>query len=238
MKKKKLDIIYEDKELLVINKPSGLLTIATDKEKFKTLYHEARIYVKKQNPKNKIFIVHRLDKETSGVVLFAKSEKMKNYLQNNWNNIVKKREYIAIVEGNIKEKNKVLKYYLKENKINYVYVSNEITNDLAITEFTCLDKNKSYSLLKVNIKTGKKNQIRASLSHFGFPIIGDKKYNSTKNIINRLGLHASILEIKINNKNYIWQAKIPKNLRICFEQSLNIYEGSDKIGKITKSNSQ
>ena len=102
--KKKMDILYEDKEFLVINKPSKFLTIATEKEKNHTLYHEASEYVKKQNPKNKIFILHRLDKDTSGIIVFAKNEKIKQAMQQNWEKLVTKREYIAIIEGKLEKK--------------------------------------------------------------------------------------------------------------------------------------
>lgn len=224
-KNKKMDIIYEDKELLVINKPAGLLTIATEKEKFHTLYHEAREYVKKQNPKNKIFIVHRLDKDTSGIVLFAKNEKLKKELQNQWNVLAFKREYIAIVEGKIKKDRDTLKSYLIENKMHQVYSSSR--GDLAITHYEVLAKTKAYSLLKITIDTGRKNQIRVQLSELGHPIIGDKKYGCTKNPMGRMGLHASILGLKIKNKECIWKSKIPKEFKKMFEKEVNAYEKAD-----------
>ena len=119
--KKKMDIIYEDKEFLVVNKPAKLLTIATEKEKNHTLYHQAREYIKKQNPKNKIFIVHRLDKETSGIVLFVKKENLKEALQKNWNQLAKEREYLAITEGTLTPKKGIITNYLQESKTLYVY---------------------------------------------------------------------------------------------------------------------
>lgn len=190
---KKMDIIYEDKELLVVNKPAKELTIATNKQEVNTLYHEAREYVKKQNPHNKIFIVHRLDKDTSGVVLFSKNEKLKKLLQDNWNSYY--REYMAIVEGVVLQKG-VIKSYLKESKTLEVYSTNDSKNGkLAITNYEPLANNKKYSMLKINIETGRRNQIRVHLSDMKHPIIGDKKYNSKTNPLNRLGLHANILKI-------------------------------------------
>lgn len=220
MKKKKLDIIYEDKNILVVNKKSGMLTIATSKESIKTLYHEAREYIKKQNPHNKIFIVHRLDKHTSGVVLFSKSESLKKYLQDNWNAITN-REYIAIVEGTLKNKKGVLKTYLKEDKFLKTYSSKD--GRLAITDYQVLDKNNSYSLLKLQIKTGRKNQIRVSLSDIKNPIVGDKKYGANKNPLGRLGLHALSLKINIKGKEYDFKAKIPDEFKLMFK-SLENYE--------------
>ena len=118
-----MDIIYEDKDIIVLNKPSGLLTIATSKEKEKTLYHITREYVKSSNKSNNLYVIHRLDRDTSGIVMFAKSEKVKNLYQNNWNEIVKKRKYIAIVEGILDKKQGTLKSFLEENEDGYVYVS-------------------------------------------------------------------------------------------------------------------
>lgn len=187
----KLDIIYEDEDIIAVNKPSGILTISTDKEKKMTIYHLVMNYVKKKNKNNKIFIVHRLDKDTSGVLLFAKNIKTKNLFQNKWNNIVIKRKYYAIVEGKMYKKSGTIKSYLKEYKNFIVYSSNDkINGKIAITEYKVIKENARYSLLDINIKTGRKNQIRVHLSDIGKPIIGDKKYGSNVNPINRLGLHA------------------------------------------------
>ena len=109
---KKLDILYEDKELLIVNKPAKLLTIATEKKESNTLYSMASFYVKKQYPKNKVFIVNRLDRDTSGIVVFAKSEKLKHFLQEHWHECATKRQYIGVVEGRVKDKKATLKYYL------------------------------------------------------------------------------------------------------------------------------
>ncbi len=221
-KNKKMDILYEDKELLVINKPAGLLTIATEKESFHTLYHQAREYVKKQNPKNKIFIVHRLDKDTSGIVLFAKNEKLKKELQNNWNKIAFKREYIAIVEGKVSKKKETLKSYLAESKTHQVYSSSK--GVLAITHYETLANSKAYSLLKITIDTGRKNQIRVQLSEIGHPIVGDKKYGCTKNPMGRMGLHASCLGLKLKNKEYMFFARVPTEFKRIFEREIEDYE--------------
>lgn len=216
---KKLDIIFEDKEILVINKPSKKLTIATTKEQTRTLYHEAREYVKKQNPKNKIFIVHRLDKDTSGVILFAKNERLKKLFQDNWDFLCQKREYLAIVEGKPNKKKDIIKSYLTESKTLQVFSTPDPKKGkLAITEYEVLKSNKSYSLVKINIKTGRKNQIRVHMSDINTPIVGDKKYKSKTNPINRLGLHASILEIKhpITKKVMKFEAKVPKIMTLMF----------------------
>ena len=189
--KKKLEIIYEDKYLLVVEKPSGMLTISNNKESINTLYHEVHEYLKSKN--KKAFIIHRLDKDTSGLVLFAKDEKTKRYIQDNWNEV--KREYIALVNGNIKQEKGIIKTYLKETSTLLVYSTNDSKKGkLAITEYEKIKSNDNYSLLKINIKTGRKNQIRVHLNDIGHPIVGDKKYGKIKTNINRLCLHASYLE--------------------------------------------
>ena len=209
---KKLDIIYEDKELLVVNKPTKLLTIADSKEKFKTLYHEVREYLHKKN--QKVFIVHRLDKDTSGIVLFAKNDKLKRLLQDNWANYY--REYIAVVEGKLNSDKGVIKCYLNETKTNLVYVSNNSKGKLAITEYEVLKSNKNYSLVKIVIKTGRKNQIRASMAYIGNPIVGDKKYNSKLDTFKRLALHHTKLEINhpITKKTLTFVSAVPKEFLI------------------------
>jgi len=193
MKKEKLDIIYEDKFIIVVNKKSGLLTIATNNEKENTLYHQVYTYLKQKHKNNKVFIVHRLDKDTSGLVLFAKTEDIKYKLQDNWDNT--KRYYYAIVNGIVKKEKDVIKSYLKETKTLLVYSSNDNKNGkLAITEYEKIKNNDKYSLLKIDIKTGRKNQIRVHLNDISHSIVGDKKYGIGNNPIKRLCLHAYYLE--------------------------------------------
>ena len=191
-KREKLDIIYEDKYFIVVNKPANLLTIGTEKNRDNTLYRKVSDYVKKQHKSNKIFIVHRLDKDTSGILLFAKSEKIKSILQREWDKTT--RYYVALVEG-IVTKPGTIKNWLRETKTLYTYSSN-IKNDgkLAITKYKPLKNNNQYTLLDIEILTGRKNQIRVHMSDIGHPIVGDKKYGSKKNPIRRMCLHANYLE--------------------------------------------
>lgn len=210
---KKLKILYEDKDLIVIDKPSGLLTISTNNEKEKTLFHQVYTFLKQKHKNNKVFIVHRLDKDTSGVVLFSKNERSKNILQKNWNKLMIHRKYIAIVEGTIEKGNDTIKSYLKENK-NFISYSTNKSKDskLAITKYKKIDSNKSFSLLEIEILTGRKNQIRVHMKEINHPIVGDKKYGSLKNPIHRLGLHATYLEFyhPITNQIIKIESKIPK----------------------------
>lgn len=218
MKNRKLDIIYEDKYIIVVNKPSHLLTISTDNEKEKTLFHEVMMYEKRKNKSNKVFIVHRLDKDTSGLVLFSKDEKLKYKLQNNWDKEAK-RGYIAVVNGKTKDKD-TLKSYLAETKTLLVYSTNEKQGKLAITEYEKISENRKITLLKIKIKTGRKNQIRVQLADNGNEIVGDKKYGENKfDPLRRLCLHANYLEIvhPVTNKKMVFELDIPKVFLNLFE---------------------
>ena len=204
----KVKIIYEDKDFLVVDKPSGMLTVATeeDKESNNNLYQVLSNYVKKKNSNAKVYIVHRLDKDTSGVILFAKNEKLKNNLQDKWNDIAT-RIYYAVVYGKTKEK-EVLKTYLKEDKNLITYVSDE--GKLAITEYERVKYNENYSLLKINIKTGRRNQIRVQLKSINHPIVGDSKYGKKDKSVKRMLLHAESLELlnPVNNKKMFFKSTL------------------------------
>jgi len=191
-KNNNFDILYEDKYLIAVYKKSGLLTVSTTKEKEKTLYHMVSDYLKSKNKNSKVFIIHRLDKDTSGIVLFAKDEKTKTICQNNWDDIVIKRGYIALVEGNMVGKGSLVDY-LKENNNMKVYVTNSKDGKKAITDYQVLKSNENYSLLDIEIKTGRKNQIRVQLSNKKHPVVGDLKYGFKSKKINRLCLEADEL---------------------------------------------
>ena len=208
----KLDIIYEDDELIVINKPSGLLSIESDNEKSNTAYRLLTNYVQRKDKMARIFIVHRIDKDTSGVLLVAKNEKIKNLLQHNWQKIVNKREYIAICEGIFKPKSGTIKSYLKSNSNNLMYSTKDPKGQLAITHYKVLKENKKYSLVDVFIDSGRKNQIRVHMGDLGHHVVGDDKYGKVSNPINRLGLHAYVLSFThpITKKVMTFKAKLPK----------------------------
>ena len=159
------------------------------------MYHIVRDYVIQKDKNKKIFIVHRLDKDTSGIVIFAKDEKTKNKLQENWNDYVKLREYIGIVYGNIDKKEGQIIQKLKETKTNLVYVSHDNEGKEAITNYKVLKENDNYSMLQIEIETGRKNQIRVAFASINHPIVGDKKYGDKKDKNLRLYLHASRLKI-------------------------------------------
>lgn len=207
----KIEILYEDKDIIVVNKPHNLLTISNEKEKEKTLYHMLSEYIKEKNKNAKIFVVHRLDKETSGIIMFAKNEKTKKIYQDNWNDLVKYRGYVAVISGVLEKESDTIKLKLKENNNFKVYVNKE--GKEAITKYKVIKSNKKYSLLDIEILTGRKNQIRASFEYLKRPIVGDKKYSSKDNSLKRLGLHAYKLTIlnPISNKEMHFETKIPKD---------------------------
>lgn len=215
---KNIDIIYEDKDIIVINKPSGLLTVATEKEKNKTAYHLVMEYLKKKNKNNRIFIIHRLDKDTSGIIMFAKNERAKHLYQDNWNDIVKKRCYYAVIEGKMENKEGTIKSYLKENG-NMVYSVKDRSGKLAITEYKVLKERKNISLLDINLKTGRKNQIRVHMKENKTPILGDLKYGEKSKLINRLALHAYKLEIvnPVTKKLLTFEINMPNEFKMLFK---------------------
>ncbi len=187
----KIEIIYEDKDFIAINKPNGILSVESDKD-INSCYSLISKYLKPKGERP--YIVHRIDKETSGVLVFAKNEKIHSILRLHWNEYVKFRQYHAVVEGKLSGSDTIINY-LTENKNNIVYVTNRENGTKAITNYKVLKSNSDYSLLDINIETGRKNQIRVTFMDMGHPIIGDDKYLSNKNPLKRLGLHATRLEL-------------------------------------------
>ena len=184
------DIIFEDNEILVVDKKAGILTIGSSNLDTNTLYRQVREYA--ANNKFQVFIVNRIDKETSGIVMFAKSERIKMLYQNNWNELVTKRCYIALVEGTIKKDGRIESLLYEESN---TFVHSSKIGKKAITNYHVIKYNDKYTLLDINIETGRKNQIRVHMSELGHPVVGDKKYGSTKDPINRMCLHAYRLEL-------------------------------------------
>ncbi len=205
------DILFEDEHIIVVNKPSGLLTVATAKEKEKTLYHIVREYLVSKNKFSKVFIVHRLDKDTSGVVILAKDIKTKKQLQENWDEYVSLREYVAVLNGHMSKKSDRIVQNLKETKTNLVYVGRGNDGKEAITNYKVIKESKNYSLVEIKIETGRKNQIRVAFSSHKAPILGDKKYGNKKDSSSRLYLHANRLKIyyPVIKKDILFEVQTP-----------------------------
>lgn len=188
-------VLYEDGGLLAIHKPAGLLSVATDTQKSRTAYRLTADYLHARDPRSRLFVVHRLDRDTSGVLLFAKSEDLKIALQEDWNGLVKKRGYWAVVEGEGLPDKGECRSRLAESKTHRVYSARGDEGKEAVTRYTVLARKKGYSLLDVELDTGRKNQIRAHLAELGHPVAGDDKYGARTNPMGRLALHAYELSL-------------------------------------------
>jgi len=212
---KGLEILYEDKDILVVEKSAGLLTVGTAKDKVKTAFYVLTDYVKKgySKSRNRVFIVHRLDKDTSGLLIFAKSREVQLKLQKDWNNTEKK--YLTVVQGHFSKKEDTITSYLMENKAHVVFSTSDTKKGkLSHTHYKVLQETKMYSLLEVNLVTGRKNQIRVHLAEQGHPVVGDKKYGEKYKGHRRLALHAHSISFKhpTSGKKLYFETIIPPNI--------------------------
>ena len=191
-----LTILYEDRDILVVDKASGLLTVSSEKVRENTAYYRLTDYVRKGNRKStkRIFIVHRLDRETSGVIVFAKSESGKRFLQEEWHGF--KKRYVALVHGTPAEKEGLITSYLAENRFHKMYsVTDPKKGKLSRTGYKVEQESEKYSLLDIDLLTGRKNQIRVHMADLGCPVVGDKKYGRKDGGIKRLMLHAASITL-------------------------------------------
>ncbi|GAB5407899.1 MAG: RluA family pseudouridine synthase [Balneolaceae bacterium] len=210
---KGITILYEDYEIIVIEKVHGLLTVGNDKESENTVTSLLNNYVRKGNPKsrNRVFIVHRLDKDTSGILVFGKNEQSKRYLQDNWKKATK--TYYTVVNGILDKKQDIISSYLTENAIHRVYsVDDPELGKHSKTEYKVLKESEKYSLLEINLLTGRKNQIRVHFSEKGHSVVGDKMYGKKEKGIKRLTLHAASLSINhpVTKERMTFETKIPE----------------------------
>ena len=192
-----LKILYEDKDTLVVDKPAGLLTVRMETDKTRTAHFILTDYVRKgcAKSRNRVFTVHRLDQWTSGVLVFAKSEEVKLLLQAQWKGTEKK--YIAVVHGQLAQKEGIIASYLAENKAFVVYSTTDTKKGkLAQTAYKVLKETRQFSLLEITLLTGRKNQIRVHLADKGYPVVGDRKYGKTEDGYKRLALHSKTISFK------------------------------------------
>jgi RluA family pseudouridine synthase len=192
-----LAIIHEDRDILVVDKPPGLLTIGTDTEKSRTAYFILTDYVRKgfAKSRNRIFIVHRLDRDTSGILVFAKSEEAKLFLQSQWKET--KKKYVAVVHGRCEKRSETISTYLAENKAYGVYSTSDARKGkLSHTAYKVLKKTRGFTLLEVELLTGRKHQIRLHLAGIGHPVVGDQRYGKGNKAHNRLALHARSISFR------------------------------------------
>lgn len=211
-----VEVIYEDEALIVIDKPAGLLAVGTEKDKERTAHYVLTDYVRKGNWKSRkrVFVVHRLDQWTSGVMVFAKSEEVKERLQEGWKDVEKK--YAAVVWGRPAEKEGVVRSYLAENKAYVVYSTKDAKKGkLAETAYKVVREGKRFSMAEVRLLTGRKNQIRVHFADMGHPIAGDRKYGREGDGCERLMLHAKEIAFRhpVSGEWMRFESKVPGCLR-------------------------
>ena len=211
-----LKLVYEDDYFIVVNKANGLLTVATDLIKDKTAFRIVSDYVKSQHPRNHIFVLHRLDKDTSGLLVFAKSTDIQSEMQRNWERIVTDRKYVAVIEGCPEKMSGELTSYLCENKAFKVYSSSTNEGQFARTRYRIIKAGRQYSLVELELETGRKNQIRVHMSEFGHSKAGDKKYGAKSNPIKRIALHAFKLTFihPVTKQELNFETPIPRSFQI------------------------
>jgi 23S rRNA pseudouridine1911/1915/1917 synthase len=227
LKDPQLKIIFEDKYLIVVEKAAGLLSIATQKERIRTAYSILSEYVKQQHPGNKIFVVHRLDRDTSGLMLFAKNQDVQYEMQSNWKYAVNQRKYTAVVEGKLETGDGsgigTIKSYLWESKALIVYSSpNPEDGQEAITHYKVIKSSNEYSLVELELETGRKNQIRVQMNSIGYPLVGDLKYGGHPSILKRLALHANVLSFThpVTGEMHAFETPVPAAFVSLVEKSI------------------
>ncbi len=219
-------MLYEDRDILLVDKPPGLLTIATDKDKSRTVFFMLTDYIRKGCAKSRkrIFIVHRLDREASGILIFAKTKEAKLHLQQRWEETEKR--YLAVVHGKLEKRSETITSYLAENKAHIMFSTTDTTKGkLSRTSYKVLKETKALSLLEINLLTGRKNQIRVHLAGIGHPIVGDKKYGQGKGAGKRLALHARSISFNhpFSGKPLSFETKVPTY----FKKLMNIRQGCE-----------
>lgn len=209
---KGLPILYEDRDVIVVEKPCGLLTMGTDRDKSRTVHAILNEYVRRGDPRsrNRIYIVHRLDRETSGILILARSEPAKIFLQGHWQETDKR--YLTVVYGQMTPKAGTISSYLAENSAYRVYSTPDpALGRLSHTEYTVLKETKGFSLLEIHLLTGRKHQIRVHLSERGNPVVGDGKYGKGNDVHGTLALHARSISFThpVSGKRLTFETGIP-----------------------------
>ena len=216
-----LTIVFEDADIIVVEKRAGLLSMATDAQRGMTAYSLLSEHVKKSNPRSRVFIVHRLDRETSGLMMFAKSSSVQGTLQEAWQEAIFERLYVAVLEGQVTKPQGTITSWLKENKA-LVMCSSPTPNDgqKATTHFRVLQSNPRYSLVELSLETGRKNQIRVHMRDLSHRVIGDLRYGATQDPIHRVALHARVLSFRhpVTRETLRFETPIPQEFLRLFRR--------------------
>lgn len=215
-KLKGVKIVFEDDHIIIVDKEAGFLSVSTDTEKTRTVYSVLNEYVKKKKKNERVFVLHRLDREVSGFLLFARNAELQDIFQKNWDNLVIDYSYTAIVEGQLKKDKGTLTSWLTQNK-NYQMFSSPTDNGglKSVTHYKVIKSSERYSQVDFILETRRKNQIRVQMQQIGHPVVGDKKYGATSKPIKRIALHAGSLALKHPYTNEILEFKspIPKTMQ-------------------------
>ena len=185
-----LKILYEDAYLIVVEKKEGLLSVATDHQKERTAQHILNEYVKRQHRNNRIFVVHRLDRETSGIMMYAKDERTQHTLRDNWHDIVCDRRYVSVVMGDMEKDSGTVESWLTDRKLYVSASDHDDGGKFSVTHYQTIKRANGYSLVELQLETGRKNQIRVHMSSLGHPVVGDERYGCEVDPLGRLALHA------------------------------------------------
>lgn len=216
LKSSKVSVLFEDDAIIVVNKSEGVLSVATDRQEDYTAFRVVMNHLKKQNKNNKLYVVHRLDRETSGVLIFAKQKDVQMLMQKNWQRDVKSKIYYAIVEGEVEKDQDEIHTWLNEDQKSKKVYSSDFDNGgmESVTKYEVVKRLKGYTFLKVHLLTGRKNQIRVHMQSIGHPIIGDKKYGGSTSPIGRVGLHAASLTLRhpLTTKLMTFEAELPEKM--------------------------
>jgi len=217
-----LNIIFEDDDIIVINKRSGVLSIGSNKEKRQTVYRSLTQHIQKENPSARLFVVHRLDRDASGLMVFAKNKSAQLELQDTWKKTAVQRKYLVLAEGSFEEDSNTIKSYLRESKALIMYSSNNPKDGkIAISNYSVIKKNEHYTLLEAWQETERKNQIRVHLKSIGHSIVGDTKYEAKTNPLSRMGLHAKILTFQHPTTHQLvtYETKAPEDFLKVFRKN-------------------
>lgn len=207
-----MKIVWEDDDLIVVDKKDGLLSVSDAPSQDRTAYALLSQYVKRLDPRNRIFILHRLDRGTSGLMMFARNKNIQEYLRANWHEMITRRSYIAVTEGVPEKRDDAVITYLAENSRMKIYCTDAQHGKKAVSHYRVLKDNGMYSLLELDLETGRKNQIRAQMEHIGHPVAGDPKYGAQTDPAGRLMLHARRLFFRhpATGEEMCFETPVPK----------------------------
>lgn len=210
-----LKIVYEDDDIIVVDKAYGVLSTSAGRNTTGTVYSIMRDYVKQNNEKARVFVVHRLDRDTSGLMILARSQKAREKMVENWSNIVSRRLYVAVAEGLMEKDSGTVRNFLVDDENNYEVHETDDSKlgQLAVTKYATLERGQRNSLVELEMRTGRKNQIRVHMRGLGHPVSGDRKYGGHSNPIRRLALHATIIEMQhpVTGKAMRFESPVPDN---------------------------